>query len=72
MRLIDADKLKELIDSAPEIEHSGKWEHGGEKDWIRIDGSPIFLQCSECHGIVLNNGAPEWNYCPKCGARMGA
>lgn len=58
----------------PTAEHkTGKWiGYNIEKDgWKRTDGSPVFMRCSECNGIVLNNGSPHWNFCPKCGSYNG-
>lgn len=36
--------------------------------WIQqpLNGTYIW-RCSECETI----GSPQWNYCPKCGAKMG-
>lgn len=36
--------------------------------WIQqpLNGTHIW-RCSECETI----GSPQWNYCPKCGAKMG-
>ena len=65
----------DLIDRQPTIEEckTGKWlgYRAHEKDWQRNDGSSVFLVCSLCNEIVMNNGAPRWNYCPNCGAKMG-
>lgn len=41
-----------------------------KEDWLRTDGTPIFLVCDKCHGTVINNGSAHWNFCPNCGARM--
>ena len=87
-RLIDADALQKeymyehdgkrlmLIDTAPTIEErkTGEWiGYNTEQDgWKRTDGSPVFMSCSECNGLVLNNGSAHWNYCPNCGAKMEA
>ena len=50
----------------------GKWigYNADDKDWQRDDGTPIFMDCSECHGFVINNTASSWNFCPNCGCRM--
>lgn len=52
---------------------TGKWiAYNTEQDgWKRTDGSPVFMSCSECNGLVLNNGSTHWNFCPNCGAKMG-
>ena len=36
--------------------------------WIKqpLNGTHIW-RCSKCETI----GSPQWNYCPKCGAKMG-
>ena len=36
--------------------------------WIQqpLNGTHIW-RCSKCETI----GSPQWNYCPKCGAKMG-
>ena len=50
----------------------GKWigYNADDKDWQRDDGSPVFMNCSECHEAVINNGSAHWNFCPNCGRRM--
>lgn len=84
MRLIDADELIKCIPSeeynsrfavmnAPTIEpRKGKWigYKADDNDWQRDDGSPVFMNCSECHEAVINNGSAHWNFCPNCGCRM--
>lgn len=83
MRLIDADRLKEvfhrnvvlaeafdcLIDNAPTID-AKPIEHGS---WFGDEDGSVW-ECNQC-GLAwqLNYGTPqenEMNYCPKCGARM--
>ena len=71
------EQLREAVDAAIEAlkaqpERTGKWiGYNTEQDgWKRTDGSPVFMSCSECNGLVLNNGSAHWNYCPNCGARM--
>lgn len=49
---------------------TGKWEHYGDPEWLRDDGKPVFILCSECNNFVLNNASNNWNYCPNCGAKM--
>jgi hypothetical protein len=58
--------------SAQPERKTGKWiGYNIEKDgWKRTDGSPVFMRCSECNKIILNNGSAYWNYCPNCGADM--
>ena len=36
--------------------------------WVQrpLNGTHIW-RCSKCETI----GSPQWNYCPKCGAKMG-
>ena len=50
----------------------GEWigYNADKEDWLRTDGTPIFLVCDKCNGTVINNGSAHWNYCPNCGARM--
>ena len=50
----------------------GEWigYNADKEDWLRIDGTPIFLVCDKCHGTVINNGSAHWNFCPNCGAKM--
>lgn len=50
----------------------GEWiaYNGDDPNWLRNDGSPVFMQCSECNTMVVNNFAFNWNYCPNCGADM--
>lgn len=51
---------------------NGEWigYNADKEDWLRTDGTPIFLVCDKCHGTVINNGSAHWNFCPNCGARM--
>lgn len=63
------------IDALPSVtpkQKTGEWNgyNADNPDWLRDDGSPVFLTCSECHGAVMNNGSAHWNFCPNCGARM--
>lgn len=62
------------LDALPSAqpERTGKWiGYNTEQDgWKRTDGSPVFMSCSECNGLVLNNGSAHWKFCPNCGARM--
>ena len=50
----------------------GRWNgyNADNPEWLRDDGSPMFLTCSECNGTVINNGSAHWNFCPNCGADM--
>ena len=51
----------------------GEWKgYNADKggDWLRDDGTPVFLVCDKCYGTVINNGSAHWNFCPNCGARM--
>ncbi len=52
---------------------TGKWIPYNEdkEDWLRSDGTPIFMHCSECHSMVVNYFAFSWNYCPECGSKNG-
>ena len=60
-KLLDAEQVKELIDSAPTIDAV---KHGA---WIPVDWEePRRYGCSECHRLVWQLE----NYCPNCGARM--
>lgn len=64
----------ETIDEMPTIEpeRKGKWKgyNADDPNWLRTDGSPVFLICSECGQVVLNNISAHWNYCSNCGAKM--
>lgn len=64
--------LKEQLESADAVQ--GEWigYNADKEDWLRTDGTPIFLVCDKCHGTVINNGSAHWNFCPNCGARMEA
>lgn len=64
--------LHDLPPAEPERK-KGEWvgyntDKGDE--WKRTDGSPVFMSCSICNGMVLNNGAAHWNFCSNCGADM--
>ena len=64
---------KNELNAQPTIEperKKGKWSHFGDKDWLRDDGQPVFIICSECQNYVLNNASINWNFCPNCGADM--
>ena len=64
---------KHKLEDAPAKHETGRWI-GYKTDegdsWKRDDGSPVFMTCSECGTMVLNNGSPHWNYCPNCGLPM--
>lgn len=65
------EEFCQILEAAPAVEaiRRGEWKGYNIKDgWLRSDGSPVFLQCSLCGGIVLHNGSGHWNYCPNCGA----
>ena len=65
--------ITDLINGVPSAQpRNGKWigYKADDKDWQRDDGSPIFMNCSECHESVINNGSAHWNFCPNCGADM--
>lgn len=62
-----------IIMELPSAERKrGEWiaYNGDDSNWLRNDGSPVFMQCSECNTMVVNNFAFNWNYCPNCGAKM--
>lgn len=78
MRLIDADRLQELIKiidkpawmivrDAPTIEaepvRHGEWR-------IFRDGCVLLAECSECGTVQSGIAAAQWDYCPMCGCRM--
>lgn len=50
----------------------GEWVgyNADKEDWLRTDGTPIFLVCGKCHETVMSNASAHWNFCPNCGARM--
>ena len=63
----------ETLMGLPSVQpRKGKWigYKADDKDWQRDDGSPVFMNCSECHEAVINNGSAHWNFCPNCGCRM--
>jgi len=84
MRLIDADKLKDIIsdtwildqiDEQPTVDliKHGYWEHGKElsRDYIGYACIGVDYDkwwCSECNYHVKKR--PLWRYCPNCGAKM--
>ena len=51
---------------------TGEWKgyNADNPNWLRKDGTPIFLVCDKCHNMVLNNASAKWNYCPDCGCSM--
>ena len=53
-------------------ERTGEWKgyNADNPNWLRKDGTPIFLVCDKCHDMVLSNSSTNWNYCPHCGAKM--
>ena len=61
-------------DVAPAIHArwEGIWGDGYAED---EEGNPQIVyeefECSNCGQEHLADGEPEWDYCPKCGARMG-
>ena len=67
------DRLRALPAADVVERKTGKWKGYNTEEphkWLRNDGTPIFLVCSECCGTVMNNGSAHWNYCPNCGAKM--
>ena len=69
-------EIHEALDMAIEAlqadRPTGEWEgyKADNPNWLRTDGTPIFLVCDKCHYMVMNNGSANWNYCPNCGADM--
>ena len=65
------DAFCEMPSAQPERK-TGKWVgyNADNEKWLRDDGSPIFLTCSDCDHTVLNNGSAYWHYCPNCGCKM--
>ena len=69
-----ADEVERILDRVPSAQpRKGKWigYKADDKDWQRDDGSPVFMNCSECHEAVINNGSAHWNFCPNCGSYNG-
>lgn len=69
----DREATEEAIDMAIDaLSADAEWigYNADKEDWLRTDGTPIFLVCDKCHGTVINNGSAHWNFCPNCGARM--
>lgn len=73
----EAEEYQRIIDRfmalASVQPRRGKWigYKADDKDWQRDDGSPVFMNCSECHEAVINNGSAHWNFCPNCGSYNG-
>ena len=69
---IPSEVITGELPSAQPKRKTGKWNgyNADNPDWLRDDGSPVFLTCSECYGMVMNNGSAHWNFCPNCGADM--
>lgn len=65
-------EVADMAIEALQEKKTGKWigYNAEDEKWLRDDGSPIFLSCSNCGNSVLNNGSPFWYYCPFCGAYM--
>ena len=63
---------EEKVPSTQPERKMGKWKgyNADNPKWLRDDGSPVFLECSACNTIVMNNGSAYWNFCPNCGADM--
>ena len=74
--LIERIEINSVINAQPTADvverKRGEWiaYNGDDSNWLRNDGSPVFMQCSECNTMVVNNFAFNWNYCPNCGADM--
>ena len=69
---IPSEVITGELPSAQPKRKTGKWNgyNADNPDWLRDDGSPVFLTCSECYGMVMNNGSAHWSFCPNCGADM--
>ena len=76
------DYLKDIIIEY-EIEHAPTIDPVKHGKWLRTDGYPHHIYCSECFGTYIPND--EWeiwksdgefsyrlprDYCPNCGAKM--
>lgn len=57
------DIATDIVFSAPTVEKRGRWVEAS------TDGA-VF--CSECGTEWLSEAARYYNFCPICGARMGA
>lgn len=66
------NSCRKAIENLPSAQRKGKWiaYNSNDPNWLRNDGSPVFMQCSECNTMVVNNFAFNWNFCPNCGAEM--
>ena len=68
-----ADDVYKALEEVPSADRpQGEWKgYNADKggDWLRNDGTPVFLVCDKCYGTVINNGSAHWNYCPYCGSR---
>lgn len=64
--------LDKAIEALSADRPQGEWKgyNADKEDWLRTDGTPIFLVCDKCFETVINNGSAHWNYCPNCGCRM--
>ena len=71
---VSKDVIEREINSIPSADRpQGEWKgYNADKggDWLRDDGTPVFLVCDKCYGTVINNGSAHWNYCPNCGSKM--
>ena len=71
---VSKDVIEKEINAIPSADRpQGEWKgYNADKggDWLRDDGTPVFLVCDKCYGTVINNGSAHWNFCPNCGARM--
>lgn len=68
---LDKEKIITAFQNAIELPK----EYGRRKGhWIRLDYQRDRYECSECHtqGYVDTcMYEPIWEYCPRCGAKMG-
>lgn len=55
---------KQLADIAARLPKEGEWIKCG-----RLEGKTV-LKCSVCSQGITDMFAPEYHYCPNCGARM--
>lgn len=68
-----AEKMLQAYDMAIEAlsadRPTGEWKgyNADNPDWLRKDGTPVFLVCDKCHDMVLNNSSTNWTTAPTVG-----
>ena len=63
--VIGMERARDSVEDAPAADVAPV-VHGRWGDPVKVDADNNGYKCSECGEF----GAPCWNYCPDCGARM--